>query len=216
MRVLNCLLVREGPSDEWFLAPLLQRALVNVVGESFDEAIEIMPIRTLRADHQRPHDVVEAAKGEDGDIDVLLYHHDGAPQASSAALVGRMRKAWAARAGAEPLIPVVPVRETEAWALADQEALADVLRLTPSSVAKVVPDRGAAVEGIRDPKQALKMLVAPTRGAGARRRHHEVHEDLFERMANRISLTRLRTLPSFARWWDEMTHALEGLGYRHG
>lgn len=216
MRVLNCLLIREGPSDEWFLAPLLQRALDCLVCEKFDGVVEILPIRSLRADHQRPEDVLAAAERANGVFDVLLYHHDGAPTRHSADVVGRMRTAWQVRNGPEPLVPVVPVRETEAWVLADREALAGTLSIRTATVEKAVPAKAADVEALIDPKQILRSLVRPAVGMRARRRHHELYEGFFDRLATRVSIERLREFPSFAAWWDEMTQALEGLGYRHG
>lgn len=216
MRYLNCLLVCEGSSDAWFLQPFLHRALEQLVCESFDDVVEIFPIRALRADHQRPEDVVAASIREDGVFDVLLYHHDGAPPRHSKDVVERMREAWRTRAGREPLVPVVPVRETEAWVLADRVALATTLSIRAASVEKAVPSRAADIEALIDPKALLRSLVIPTVGMRARRRHHELYEDFLDRLATRVCLDRLREFPSFARWWDDMTEALEGLGYRHG
>lgn len=222
MRYLRCLLVHEGPSDAWFLQPLLHRALEQMVVEDFHGRIDIAGIDTLyadgarRADHQRPDDVLTAAVREDGTFDALLFHHDGAPQRFSKEVVARMRDAWETRNGREPLVPVVPVRETEAWVLADRTALAETLLVRTALVEKAVPARAAEIESLIDPKKPLRSLVEPTMSMQDKRRHDEFYKDLLDRLANKVSIERLREFPSFAAWWDEMKQALEGLGYRHG
>lgn len=215
MRHLNCLFVCEGPSDAWFLQPLLDRALQHLICENFP-GNEAFPIRRIHADHQRPEDVLAASIREDGTFDVLLLHHDGAPQRSSEKVVERMRAVWRTRAGHEPLVPVVPVRETEAWVLADRAALADTLSIRAAQVEKAVPARAAEIESLIDPKKPLRSLVEPTMSRQDKTHHDEFYKDLLELLADNISIDRLREFPSFARWWDDMKQALEGLGYRHG
>lgn len=222
MRYLRCLLVHEGPSDAWFFQPLLHRALEQMVVENFGGRVDIASIDTLYAegrhrpaDHQRPDDVLAAVR-VNGAFDVLLFHHDGAPQRFATDVVKRMREAWSTRDGREPLVLVVPVRETEAWVLADRAALADTLSIRTALVEKAVPARAAEIESLIDPKKPLRSLVDPTMSMQDKRRHDEFYKDLLDRLANKVSIDRLREFPSFARWWDDMKQALEGLGYRHG
>ncbi|GAB3129689.1 hypothetical protein GCM10027161_00660 [Microbispora hainanensis] len=47
MRSLSCVLIREGPSDDWFLPILLRRALEDLVIESFPACREVQEVRSL-------------------------------------------------------------------------------------------------------------------------------------------------------------------------
>jgi hypothetical protein len=216
MRVLSCALVREGISDEWFLAPLLRRAVEHLRAEEFDGIVEVLPVLCLDADTQRPSTVIAAAEDVRGTFDILLFHRDGAPPAKSAEVLGRMRDAWRRSAASEPLVAVVPLRETEAWALSDLEALRRVLALPPRVMNELAADVRGTVEQLQDPKNHLAKFIGEALGTPRPNQHTEFQQDFLDRLAEQIEIGRLRKLPAFACWWTDMTNALESLGFRYG
>jgi hypothetical protein len=216
MRALSSILVSEGVSDEWFLAPLLRRALEQLCAEEFDGVIEVLPVLPIDADTQRPSTVLDAASQVRGAFDVLLFHRDGAPRPKSDEVVRRMREAWRVSEAVEPLVAVVPLRETEAWALADLDALGRVLALPPRVLSQAAADARGTVEQLQDPKDHLARLIGAAVGTSKPNEHTGFHQDFLDRLAEQIEITRLRKLPAFACWWTEMTNALEKLGFRYG
>ncbi|GIH70640.1 hypothetical protein Mth01_28930 [Sphaerimonospora thailandensis] len=210
------MLAREGVSDAWFLAPLLRRAVEQLCAEEFDGIVEVLPVMCLDADTQQPAKVIAAAEDVRGTFDVLLFHRDGAPSGKSEEVVRRMRDAWRDLAADEPLVAVVPLRETEAWALADLDALRRVLGLPSVKVAEFAADLRGTVEQLQDPKERLGRLIGAATRTGRSDEHTKFLQDFLERLAEQIEIGRLRKLPAFACWWTDMTNALENLGFRYG
>jgi hypothetical protein len=105
----------------------------------------------------------------------------------------------------ELLVPVVPVRKTEAWVLADGDALRGVLGINWPDVRLGVPNRAADVERIPDPKVPIRELV---------RRLNRPIEDFYEELAESISLDRLCGVPSFAEVRARIGESLAEMGYR--
>ncbi|GAA1310491.1 hypothetical protein Psi02_39630 [Planotetraspora silvatica] len=212
MRSLSCVLVREGPSDDWFLPILLRRALENLVVECFPACREVQEVRSLtQAGNQHPTPVLQALEQERGTFDVVLYHHDGAPPAKSDPVIERMRQNWATSDFVEPLVAVVPMRETEAWLLADHVALAKVLNVRRLTRA---PAFGSEVESCQRPKAVVDMLLRDE--AGINPNKYGVLQNFYVSVAETTDIGELRKVPAFQQWWNDMIEALEGLGYQHG
>ncbi|MGI5154933.1 DUF4276 family protein [Microbispora sp. CA-102843] len=211
MRSLSCVLIREGPSDDWFLPILLRRALEDLVIESFPACREVQEVRSLpKAGNQSPEPVLRALEGERGTFDVVLYHHDGAPPAKSGPVLERMRQTWKASDFEEPLVAVVPMRETEAWVLADEAALVRVLNVRKLGRTVVT---GPDVESCRNPKAVIDVLLG---GAGLNPNGSGVLQNFYVSVAENAGIAELRKVPAFQQWWNDMIEALEGLGYQHG
>jgi Domain of unknown function (DUF4276) len=212
MRSLSCVLVREGPSDDWFLPVVLQRALQDMCRERFPSCGEVQEIRSLpEAGDQHPDSVVRAIEAELGTFDVALYHHDGAPTGKSDVVIKRMRGAWQEAGFQEPLVPVVPVRETEAWLLADPEAIRSALRVRKLPEPGFAPER---VHSVPRPKEEFEAIVRQVAGRKATGEHGV--RDYVIRVGATVEIDVLRRVPAFRQWWDEMIEALERLGYQHG
>lgn len=210
IRYLTCLLVCEGVSDRWFLAELLRRALDSMCSVRCRHVVEV-EIDYVLADHQRPANILDAL-GSVGRFDLLLYHHDGAPPMVSQTKVAEVCSSLA-EYRSELVLPVVPIRETEAWMLADPEAVAGLCGVQAGRVIEAgVPARAGDVESIRDPKQLLKSVLCET--ARAHNGSRIPREDLFRRLGETVDLDRLREVQSFARWWSDMTEALVEMGYK--
>lgn len=210
-RYLVCALICEGNSDLWFLPGLLKRGVEHLCQEGVGCAVEVEVV-PVAADHQRPGRIVDALAATDR-FDVLLYHHDGAPTVAAEAKIEEVRRT-VLESRREPMVPVVPLRETEAWLIADPGALALALGLAPPMLAGRLPKRPRDVEAVADPKALLNEIT----GLGLRRTGREKLRDrrpgLFAELADRVDLDVLRQVPSFARWWTDMTNALETLGYK--
>ncbi|MEV7806165.1 DUF4276 family protein [Microbispora sp. NPDC088329] len=209
---MSCVLIREGPSDDWFLPILLRRALEELVIESFPACREVQEVRSLpKAGNQSPEPVLTALKQERGSFDVVLYHHDGAPPAKSGPMLERMRQTWRTSDFEEPLVAVVPMRETEAWLLADHAALVRALNVRKLGRTSV---SGPEVESCLDPKAVVETLLRDE--AGMNPKKNGVLRNFYVSVAETAGIAELRKVPAFQQWWNDMIEALEGLGYQHG
>lgn len=219
MRHLGLALFSEGPTDDRFLAPLLQRLCQDLCQRHSDHAVDIADdvvlLQTPRRDSGKPRAerVVQAAAEAAGAWQILFLHADGAGDAaaSHARLVAPGLTLVEQRCGALGVgVAVVPIRETEAWALADGDALRFVFGTTLDDAALGVPARARQVESITDPKQALEAAHARTGPTGRHARAGAAAS--LSSLGQRVALTRLRQVPSFARTEADVMTAMRQLG----
>jgi hypothetical protein len=77
-----------------------------------------------------------------------------------------------------------------------------------------IPSRPREVEGILDPKQTLNQAYAKAKkGVGAKRRSSASAAGFLETIGERVQLTRLRQVPAFERFEQELRTALVELNY---
>lgn len=219
MRHLGLALYGEGPTDHRFLAGVLPRLVVSLLGASGAE-IDVMMVEARGAVRDdlpsvRAERIAHRAVELHGGFHLLFVHADAGTDPSGARelraepgiSLALSRTSSAQRAG----VPVVPVRETESWAIADLEAIAAASG-GGGRLREVEQARGSApVESVADAKALLDQLVA---AASPRRRSRRQlrGRDLLEALGVDARLSSLRTCPSFVELEAETAAALEGIG----
>ncbi|MGW0436257.1 DUF4276 family protein [Micromonospora sp. NPDC003197] len=207
MRYLTSALVSEGVTDDQFLPRLLGRALTELCLSEFDESVDVADVQPLR-DRRGPspvRDIVQLIERNAGSFSVVFFHHDqGAnPDRVANEWLQPLRERWGDRA--EQLVAVVPIRETEAWLLADGDALRRALGVRWSDAEMGLPAHPKEVERIADPKRVLNAVM---------RRVRRSTEDHYAQLGELVSLERLSLVPAYAQWWNDSAVALSKLGYR--
>jgi hypothetical protein len=187
-------LVAEGETGEVFLGVVISRQLRDLTAESSRctvdvEGTEIAVCRSI-LDRER---VVDALVELAADCHLLFVHNDHRERDKADRITNDPRLSV-------PVIPIVPIRETEAWLLPDRAVWS---RLSGSALDRL-PDRPRDVEKHADPKKALAE-VTPRRGKPVR--------DYFEYIARNIDLGVLAQVPAYADWVADTRNALKGLGY---
>ncbi len=74
-----------------------------------------------------------------------------------------------------------------------------------------IPTKAREVEGILDPKQALEQVYGKV--VGGRRRGKRKVTEFFDAIGERVRLERLRDVPAYQRFEQELGMALVELGY---
>jgi hypothetical protein len=219
MRYLGLALYAEGPGDYRFLRPLLLRLCEDVCARSAKEAVEVGEVLALDdpprfRNRAREERILEAARESASAWTVLFIHTDGAsdPQRACAERIEPACRRIEAEIGVEGRSPVavVPVREIEAWAMADGDALRAALGSALGNTALGVPDRARDVEAIPDPKRALTDALGASRH-GRRPRRGGAASDMLGLLGERASLERLNQVPAFATLTADLRSALVGL-----
>jgi len=161
MRYLTSALLCEGATDERFLPPLLTRTLEDLCRANFDQEVEVARVQPLRKKGgPRPiPEMISLVEENSGYFSIVYFHHD---QGAHRQQVERdwldpLRAAWGSRR--ELMIEVVPVRETEAWLLADGEAIRSALGVAWTDDGMGLPSAPKLVEHIADPKDVLNRVV---------------------------------------------------------
>jgi hypothetical protein len=217
MRYLSLALYAEGPTDDRFLSPLLQRLCIDICLSSpaSVEVNEVFPLDTPPGEMKstREDRIVEAAKKHQGGWNILFIHSDGANDPGSAArqqiepALARLRETGL---GNRRGVPVVPVRETESWLLADGDTLREIFGTRLSNSELGLPANPAWVESIGDPKRTIEEVFAKTGPTGKRARAGA--KAWFHQIGERIDLDQLRQVRSFRALETDLKAGLSDLG----
>lgn len=217
MQYLGLALYAEGPTDYSFLCPLLERLCEDLCTGEAVEPVEVSVVLPLThpvrlKDAPREKRILAAAQEARGAWGVLFVHADGAgnparvrDQQIQPAINGLHSTPGADGRG----VAVIPVRETEAWALVDGDALRRVFGTTLTDHALGLPSSAGAVESALDPKASLNDAFNATYPTGRRRK--KGISPLLNGLGEQVSLPLLRQLSAFAALEDELRQALRAL-----
>lgn len=184
----------EGPEDARFLERVLSRQLIalGTQGDGFDTGdVFTQRCRTVESS-DRVRDAVGIAAR---DFDVVFIHQDWNERGKIESLRAQVHRDVPDETR---MIAVVPVRETEAWVLADPNAFSPVR----GSLAESLPSRPKDVETVRDPKGRLATALG-----------RPYDERIAEFIAERIDLERLAQVPAYGIFLEELTNALKELRF---
>lgn len=200
---LSMLLLTEGRTDDRILLRLLERSAEEVCARAVKTSVDVGEVIVVRPRPGPPNidEIITEAIKNDGAFNVLLVHRDiGANrERSEREWIVPIRDAWTAAGRSEELVVAAPVRETEAWALVDGDALRGVFGVNWTDEKMRLPTSPRLVEQEEDPKQVLEDI----RGQISRR-----STDYYARLGDLIRLERLRLVPSFHSWETELEKAL--------
>jgi hypothetical protein len=131
--------------------------------------------------------------------DLLFVHRDaeGVPHATRKLEIPRVDR----------LVPVVPVRMTEAWLLIDEAAIRSAAGNPRGAVPLDLP-RASRLEAVGDAKKQLVELLVAASGHRGRRRQQFDRAEAVQLVANHITdFSPLRDLPAFADMERELRAA---------
>lgn len=217
MHYLGLALYAEGKTDYYFLCPLLHRLCVDICNNEVSQYVEVSEV--LRLDHpassndaSRERRIFDAAVQAGGAWRILFVHADGAGDPAQA----RERQVQPAiellgqdLAQQGVGVAVIPIRETEAWAIADGKALRRVFGTELTDDEMELPMALAAIEAVADPKAALDSAFRATRPSGRRKRQGV--SPMLNALGEQVSLQRLRQLAAFASLEVELKAAMRQL-----
>lgn len=194
-------LYAEGPTDYYFLVPLLNRLVRETAARLFPGANEVEETRgidSVGGERQRVERIAAAVRQHEDLIDFLVIHSDGAgdPAKVRRELVEPGVEAARSAVPGKPVAAVacIPVRELEAWLLVDERVFAEQLGLAvelPSA-----PDHDL------DPKQLLDKLLSQRRRP----------QNYYAFFGEQVSFDKLRRLPAFREFEAELTRVVQSFG----
>jgi len=217
MHYLGVALYAEGPTDYYFLRPLLQRLCEDICLRESPHSVEFSEVLALDhsdklKDAPREARILQAAQAARSAWRILFVHTDGAndPARARAQLVDPALALLEHEIDGERCgVALVPIRETETWAIWDGDALRQVFGSTLSDQDLGLAVNANLVESMADPKAALNQAFLATQPSGRRRRQGV--SPMLNALGEQASLERLRQLAGFARFEDELKQALRQL-----
>ncbi|AUS78088.1 DUF4276 domain-containing protein [Actinoalloteichus sp. AHMU CJ021] len=215
MRPLNTAILVEGPTDETFFRVIVFRALRDIGNTGTSAGFDLAEPLTFRRRQDRPWQrFTEQVAELTPRPDLVFFHYDDKNGDERKRSWVPMLSCWetAGRGGGPglpPLVELAPVREMEAWALADTELVNRLARRAPSAGDVFEADRLRDVERLSDPKKTLTEAMNAGRG---RRRRRDV-EAYLPLLAERARHTELSRVPSYDRWRRRTADKLRDLGF---
>lgn len=206
----------EGNSDGLYFGVLLPRLMESIVSEQGVRHSDIPSVPAVMLGRNgRTLDNVAAEICEARDAFQVVFIHADTGGRSLQKGLSQRSSAFCERAFelcAWPqtrCITVTPRHETEAWILADPEAVMDSLgyRGKPADIG--LPIDATAAERLADPKATLEAVMKQV--SGRRRRTARV-EQLFPAIAQRQSIEALRASASFREFEAKLLNCLADLG----
>lgn len=217
MQYLGLALYAEGPTDYYFLSPLLLRLCEDICTTESPHVVEFSEVLALNhrpssVNASREQRIFEAAKDARGAWKILFVHADGdgdSARARDERAQPTLDLLHQQLVGEGAGVAVIPIRETEAWAIHDGDTLRQVFGTTLTNEQLGLPAIGNAVEGAPDPKGTLGAAFQKTRPSGRRKRQGVA--PMLHALGEQVSLQRLRQLTGFLTLEIELKQALRQL-----
>lgn len=198
----------EGKADYEFLIPVIERMLRNLLPQS---AVQGNRIDYVEGNNQTEK-IINFVKQQRG-YQLLFFHHDADSSGTQAAYDAYFAPAFQHLQAAgitEPLIPVIPVRNTEAWLCADFVAFQETIGTDKSAEELGFPAVPHQVETIQDTKALLREAIS--RAKSPRRR--PALDEIYRPIAERIKLDILRKIPAYQMLQQHTIKTLKEEGYK--
>ena len=224
MTALVLALYAEGHADEGFLPVVIQRTAEQVLARRGRTIVDVLEPISLNhtIDRQFPTRVdrmLEAARRASG-YHALIVHADADYPSPDRALLERfipgqtrVRQARQAQESVcEYLVPIIPVQMTEAWMLADPDALREVIGVRLALEALGTPAHPHQVESDPDPKQTLNVVIQNALAQRSHRRRRIALGAVYEPLARQIDLAKLGSVPAYTEFVTDLTQTLIALG----
>lgn len=207
---IRFLFVGEGSSDLALVRPLEDLCILMGAAEVRSTAPDFRR-RPLQPGHT-VSDKLEAALGLDPEVNLVFVHRDADSLARGNRLE-EIQQASDAVGCQHPLVPVVPVRMTEAWALLDESAIRRAADNPNGSTPLDVPSP-SQVESITDPKAHLESsLLKASEHTGRHRKRFkrslgQRKFDLIERIDVEGPINQV---PAWRRLCEDLREAIQTL-----
>ncbi len=210
-------LYAEGPSDTRFLPIIIQRTARSITGQH--RSIDVLDLTIISKKQGACEECILHAARDAYGCHALIVHSDADDKTSVRAHKERIQPGFdlvlkfkSSEEVCEHLIPLIPVQMTEAWMLADGEALLDVIGANRGPQDLRLP-KASEVERDANPKRTLNEIVRNVNlnRCSSKRSSYRRKIDIdsrYEHLAGSIDLSKLAFVPSYKAFRDDLTEVL--------
>ena len=218
---LSLALYAEGPSDNCFLPLIIERTTRNIIDQRWPrdqyERIALSGVKIIPKQRGKRDVCILSAAREACKNNALNVHSDADDKTTHRAQKERIQPGFdlvlkSTEKVCEHLIPLIPVQMTEAWMLADREALLYAIGVFGKPQGLRLPN-ASEVERDANPKHTLNEIVRQAnlnRSSSKRssyRRKIDI-SDRYEYLAGRVDLSKLALVPSYQTFRDDLIEVL--------
>jgi len=217
VKTLSLALYGEGNSDKSFLPGIIVKTADHLIRSYATQFRDVLPVEIIEvAKQEHGQDILEAAKKASG-RDVLVVHKD----ADKCTYDERKKQSFDPgktlvlnenKEVCKNLIPIIPVREIEAWMIADPQILLELLETKERIQNLALPKRPVLVEAVSDPKAILNTVIQKAEHKRRRKFRKEDLKKLYELLGQDIRLEKLDQVPAYKRFVKDLAEILAVLG----
>jgi len=174
---LRYLFLAEGSSDLALSDHLARLCIDAGAAEAQDVSPDLSLVRPVPG--KRLVDGLRCSLDLEPDVDLVFLHRD-ANGVGRAARLREMKQAMEQHGRGLPWVPVIPVPETEAWLLLNEQNIREVAGNPRGTQALDLP-KLSRIEAMREAKESLQRALALAAGASGRRARRSASDFVHQR-----------------------------------
>lgn len=219
MKQLFIGLIAEGTTDVRFLKSVIFKSIQELSWQC-DKQIEIFDIREITAEGESfVEKMLEASKSalQNYGISALCIHADSDARSLNAVMKNKFEPFFISlnkmpkEEYCKHIIPTIPIQMIESWMLADKALLKLLINAKDMSDASLGIDK--LPESYADPKSVIENAIRRAMSEKPKKKRNQIGiADLYEILGNRLSLEKLRAIPSFVKFEESVVHVFEDMG----
>lgn len=218
MQQLFISLIAEGTTDIRFLKNVIFKSIQDLSWRCNNQ-IEIFDIIEITAEGDSFVDkMIAAAKhAYQSGTSILCIHADSDARTMNEVMQYKFEPFLSAlkdlpnEGYCKLIIPTIPIQMIESWMLADKLLLKQLINAKHLSDAVLEIEK--APEYYSDPKSTIENAIRKSMENEPRKKRNQIHiADLYEIVGNKLTLEKLRTIPSFLKFEEYVISAFKEMG----
>lgn len=219
MKQLFIGLIAEGTTDVRFLKNVIFKSIQELSWQC-DKQVEIFDIREIKAEGDGFVDKMLAASKracQDYGITVLCIHADSDAQSIENVMQHKFTpfldvlKDMPEEEYCKHIVPTIPIQMIESWMLADKDLLKQLINAKEASETDLGIEKEP--ESYSDPKSVIENAIRKAMSELPKKKRNQIGiADLYEILGNRLTLEKLRRIPSFVQFENNVIRVFKAIG----
>lgn len=218
MKQLFIGLIAEGTTDIRFLKSVISKS-IQEIAMFCDNQVEIFDPKEIKAEGDDfVNKMLTASKRawQDYGITILCIHTDSDNRSADNAKQYKFTpflnalKDMPEEEYCKHIVPTIPIQMIESWMLADKDLLKQLINAKEISETDLGIDKQP--ESYADPKSVIEDAIRKAMSNQPKKKRNQIGiADLYELLGNRLSLDKLRTIPSFTQFENNVINVFKEL-----
>jgi hypothetical protein len=218
MKQLFIGLIAEGTTDIRFLKSVISKS-IQEISMLCDNQVEIFDLKEIKTEGDNfVNKMLTASKRAwlDYGITILCIHTDSDNRSAYNAMQYKFTPFFNALKDmpeeeyCKHIVPTIPIQMIESWMLADKVLLKQLINAKEISETDLGIDKQP--ESYADPKSVIEDAIRKAMSNQPKKKRNQIGiADLYELLGNRLSLEKLRTIPSFTQFENNVINVFKEL-----
>ena len=219
MRQLFIGLIAEGNTDVRFLKNVVFNS-VQALSWNCESQVEIFDVRDITVEGsgfvEKMLNASHRASEEFG-LSILCIHADSDHRSIQSVMENKFDPFFAELEKMDDdsyckhIVPTIPIQMIESWMLADKDLLKQLINASGMRDVDLGLERSP--ESYSDPKAAIENAIRVSMQFQPKKRRDQITiSDLYETLGNRVPLDKLRMIPSFNHFEQEVVRVFKEIG----